>query len=434
MPAIRITRTTKHLIKDTTVYGAGSLANRIIPVLLLPVLTRYLTPEEYGIVAIFAVSAAIVVNFVGFNLQAAIQRFYVDFSKQQLSDYVGTATLVISFSTAILLGLSIISKRPIADLLGISHSWIPAIIIVSFCQAIIAILEVIWRMERKARPFVIFQFLMTLANLVLSVVFVAGLLWHWQGRLLGILCSYGFFALLGLFILRAKGYLKFIFHKRNAKQMLWFSVPLIPQTLSTWIITGSDRLFVINMVGAYAVGLYSVGYAIGQVIQLLQHAFSQAWVPFLFQLLKKDEEKARIQIVKFIYFHHAVIIILAFSLHFAAPFILKALVGKSFQGASQFVIWIAMGYAVNGMYRMVFPFLNYAQKTHLAPIGSTIAAGGNLFLNYILIKLNGPIGAAQATFISFCILYIITFYLCNHAYKMPWLFWLPKKGKWTFCL
>jgi O-antigen/teichoic acid export membrane protein len=258
---------------------------------------------------------------------------------------------------------------------------------------------------------------------------VAWLLWHWQGRLLGLVLSTATFGIIGIIILHNKGYLEFYFNSKRAKFMLLFSIPLIPHTLSTWVMNGSDRFFIATMVGAGAVGLYSVGYAVGQVIQLFQHAFSQAWVPYLFQELKKEQIGVKKQIVKLIYLHHLVIITLAISLHFAAPYMLNIFVGKDFQESSQFVFWVAAGYAINGMYRMVIPFLNYAHKTHLAPIGSTVSAIANLSLNYFLIKHNGPIGAAQATFISFLILYIITFYFSYRSYKMPWLFWLAKNSE-----
>jgi len=423
-----INTSTKHLIKDTSVYGIGAFITQLIPVLLLPILTRYLSPQEYGIIAIFIVSTTIAVNFIGLNLSAAIQRLYVDYPRDELSKYIGTAIIIICVVSILFLGISFGSKSIISLLTTIPPSWIPAIIILAFFQVIISIIQVIWRMERRPKHFVSFQLLMTITNLSLSILFVIWFLWHWQGRLLGIIISTALCGTLGLFILYRKGFLNFHFNIDHAKAMLIFSLPLIPHTLSTWIMNGSDRLFIVNMVGAGAVGLYSVGYALGQIIQLLQHAFSQAWVPYLFEELKKDQEAIKIRVVKFIYFHHIAIIILALFLHFAAPYILSILVGKNFQGSSKFVFWVAAAYAVNGMYRMVIPFLNYAHKTHLAPIGSTIAAIINLLLNYILIKINGPIGAAQATFISFLILYIITFYFCYKAYKMPWLFWLPQNA------
>lgn len=416
---------TKHLTKETSVYGAGALINQLIPFLLLPILTRYLSPQEYGIIAIFIVSTSIAVNFVGLNLSAAIQRLYVDYPKEEICKYIGTAVFIVCVISITFWGLSFGSKSVISQLTNIPPFWIPAIIFVAFFQVIISILQVIWRMERRPKSFVSFQVLLTITNLGISILLVVWLLWHWQGRLLGIIISTTLYGTLGLFILYRKGYLKFHFNSYHAKAMLLFSLPLIPHTLSTWVMNASDRLFIANMVDAGAVGLYSVGYALGQIIQLLQHAFSQAWVPYLFQELKKEQEGIKIQIVKFIYFHHIAITILALFLHFVTPYILNILVGKNFQGASQFVFWVAAAYAVNGMYRMVIPFLNYAHKTHLVPIGSTIAAVANLLLNYFLIILNGPIGAAQATFISFLILYILTFYFCYRSYKMPWLFWLP---------
>lgn len=414
------------LFKDATVYGVGTFVGQIIPFLLLPILTRYLTPQEYGIISVFIVTTSIVVNFVGLNLPAAVQRIYVDLSSKELSHYIGTAFVLICAASIVLLGVFYGARDAISKLTAIPPSWVAVIILVTFCQAIIALLQVIWRMERKAKHFVMFQISMTAANLGLSILFVVGLLWHWQGRVLGIVCSAVLFGMISLFLLNSKGYFRFRFKREHARYMLLFSLPLIPHTLSTWIITASDRLFVVNMVGASALGIYSVGYALGQIIQLVQHAFSQAWVPFLFEELKKDRHEIRVKVVKCIYLHHVVIFVLVILLHIVAPYFLTFFVGDSFQGASQFVLWVASGYALNGMYRMVIPILNYANKTKFVPIGSVVAAVVNLGLNYILISRNGAIGAAQATFFSFLVFYVITFYFTFRAYKMPWLFWLSK--------
>jgi O-antigen/teichoic acid export membrane protein len=420
-------KSTRNLIKDSSVYGAGALVNKLIPVALLPILTRYLTPEEYGIVAIFSVYTAIAINFVGFNLPAALMRNYIDFSRNELSQYVGSAFFVIFMGLAFWFGISYSFRGFISQVSTIPANWVPMIIIVAFFQIVISIMQIMWRMERRAAHFAIFQTFLTGSNLGFSILFVVVFLWHWQGRLLGLVFSAVIGGLLGVFFLYQKGYLKFQFKKEQAKSMLLFSVPLIPHTLSMWVMTASDRLFIANMVDVTAVGLYSVGYAVGQLIQLLQHAFSQAWVPFLFENLKKEDAACKIHIVKIIYFHHVVIITLAVILNFCAPFLLKILAGEKFQGSSQFVFWIAAGYAVNGMYRMMIPFLNYAKKTHLAPIASITAALCNLFLNYFLIKLNGPIGAAQATFVSFVIFYVIIFFFSIRVYEMPWLFWIQRK-------
>ncbi|MCB2141101.1 oligosaccharide flippase family protein [bacterium] len=425
---ITIGASSKNLLKDTSIYGAGSLINQFIPVLLLPILTRYLSPEEYGIVAIFSVVTPIMVNFIGLNLPAAIQRNYIDHTKEELSGYVGTAFFVVLLTFGIGLGISYGGKDLLFQALSLPGRWLSAILAVAFFQVIIAIIQIIWRMERKALRFVYFQILQTVINIGLSLLFVVFFLWHWQGRILGIITSAAICGLLSLYLLYKNKYLAFRFEKEYARSMLCFGVPLIFHTLSTWVINGSDRLFIVNMVGTSAVGLYSVGYAIGGIIQLLQEAFSQAWVPFLFESLKEQKEANKLQIVKLIYLHHITIIGLAFILHVSAPFVLKLLVGKHFQGASVFVLWIAAGYAVNGMYRMIVPFINYARKTHLLPIGATVAAVSNLCLNFLLIKINGPIGAAQATFFSFLIFYLITLFFCLNVYKMPWLFWRYSKS------
>ena len=93
---------------------------------------------------------------------------------------------------------------------------------------------------------------------------------------------------------------------------------------------------------------------------------------------------------------------------------------KSYHGAKEYVLWTALGYAAFGMYTMVFPYLVFIGKTKFLGVITFGSAGINLVGNYILIKLNGPVGAAQATFISYLICFISVWWYSNKIFPMPW--------------
>ena len=104
----------------------------------------------------------------------------------------------------------------------------------------------------------------------------------------------------------------------------------------------------------------------------------------------------------------------------SAPWLLAFLVGPAFKASYVYILWIALGFAFTGMYFMVVNYIFYAEKTHYLAIASISMSLLNVFLNYIFIKLNGPIGAAQATTItSFCT-FLLVWYLSSKVYNMPW--------------
>jgi O-antigen/teichoic acid export membrane protein len=99
---------------------------------------------------------------------------------------------------------------------------------------------------------------------------------------------------------------------------------------------------------------------------------------------------------------------MALSLAATAPWLLGFLVGAEFGGSVQFVLWLALGAAFSGMYKMVVNQIFYVNKTHLLAMITFATGLSNLVLNYVLIRWNGAVGAAQATALSLALSYLIT--------------------------
>lgn len=100
---------------------------------------------------------------------------------------------------------------------------------------------------------------------------------------------------------------------------------------------------------------------------------------------------------------------------------MKMFVGQEFYGSVKFIVWVAMGYAFNGMYYMVSCYIFYEEKTYIILWLTLTSAVLNAIFNYIFIKMYGAIGAAMATTLSFFVLFITTWIVANRLYKMPWL-------------
>jgi O-antigen/teichoic acid export membrane protein len=159
------------------------------------------------------------------------------------------------------------------------------------------------------------------------------------------------------------------------------------------------------------------------IVGLVATSFNQAWSPFLFRKLTENDARSRVRIVKFTYIYMAAIAIFALVLSVAAPWFLAFFVGPEFRGAYQYVFWVALGYAANGMYLMVAHYIFFAKKTHLLAVVTLVSAIVNVLLNYFLIRAHGPIGAAQASAASFFVSFVLTWILAARVYDMPWRVW-----------
>jgi len=299
----------KHkLFKNSLVYTGTNVINKAIPFFLLPVMTRYLTPSDYGIVATFNVLMAIMVVFVGLSMHGAINVNFFKLNKNELKEYIGNVFSILFSSFALVLIIVYILKSNFSFLTKFPENWIPFIVIIALFQSIFAITIGLWQVEQKSLPYGLFQISITILNVSLSVVFVVLLGWGWQGRILGEVIASVIFGLLSILVIYKREYIKFSLNKKYIKDALFFGIPLIPHALGGWIITGIDRIFINSMVGVAATGIYTVGYQVGMIIGLLAHSFNLAWSPFLFEKLKKNNYTTKLKIVKFTYLYDVGII------------------------------------------------------------------------------------------------------------------------------
>lgn len=408
------------LFKSTSIYTLTSIINSAIPFFLLPILTRYLSPSDYGIVSMFGVLVSFVAPFTGLSIHGAISRMYYEKDSVDIKVYIANCIYILLISTGLVAIIFYVFSDVIVKVSSVPLQVLWMVIVISFTQFISRIVLVLWQVQVKPIQYGTFEISQSILNMLLSLIFVVVMGLTWIGRLYAQIFTFTIFLVISLFILIKKDWVKFQYNKKYIKHALSFGFPLIPHALGGVIITFTDRIFITNMLGVEATGIYTVGYQIGMIINLLASSFNQAYVPWLYSKLKENIKEMKLKIVKLTYGYFIVIFSLAITLSIIAPRLLSFFVGSDFTQSSIYVTWIALGYAFNGMYMMVTNYIFYAQKTSYLMWVTTVSAILNVLLNYIFIRNNGAIGAAQATTIVYLIKFFLTWILASKVYKMPW--------------
>ncbi|MBI4395890.1 MAG: oligosaccharide flippase family protein [Elusimicrobia bacterium] len=412
-----------HLFQSTAVYSVSRILNAAIPFLIMPVLTRYMTPADYGIVAMFGVIQGIANPFVGLSLHGAVSVKYFDKKDPDLSRYIGNCVLIILANACIAFLILQLLAKPVHSLTQFPGSWLWAVVFGSACQAIIFIVMILWQVEHKALIFGVFQNLQTAMNIGLSIVFVVLLHMNWRGRIGAHVITVFFFALIGgLFLVKSK---KIDMEPKgdHIRHALRFGVPLIPHAIGGFLISQSDRVFIAKMVSLADAGIYSVAFQLALAIEMLAASFNQAYSPWLFNQLSKDDRNIKKMVVKLTYSYFAGILVIALIFSAVAPWFLSFFVGKDFVGAQRYIFWLSLGFSFSGMYYMVTNYIFFANKTaYLAAVTFGVALL-NIVLNYALITLNGAVGAAQASALALFASFVLTWIVSARVYKMPWNPW-----------
>lgn len=408
------------LVRTAGVYTIANTLNAAIPFLMMPILTRYMSPDDYGVYVIFQLLSAFVAAFTGLSIHGAIARQFVDLKKSDLSAYIANCLLILLASSCIVVAFFCLFSSQISKISSFPREWFWSVILVSICQFLTLIVLTLWQMEKKPVSYGTLQILQTIVNIGLSIWFVVGLGLGWRGSLLGQVIAVALTGCLSLWILWRDDWLRFIYVPKYVRHALSFGVPLIPHTIGATLIAMTDRAMIANMIGVAESGVYTVGYQFGMVIALFQNSFNQAWVPWAYERLRRNDDREKMRIVRFTYLYFAVILVVVLLLAFLAPLIMKYFVGNNFSRASDYVFWIGLGYAFNGMYKMVSVYIFYESRTHLLAWVTLFTAVSNFIITYQFILLNGVIGAAQAASLSFFISFLLTWSLSARIYRMPW--------------
>jgi O-antigen/teichoic acid export membrane protein len=395
------------LVRSSGVYALSSVANRAIPFLLLPVLTRYLSPEDFGKAAMFTVAVSLTLPFVGVSSDSAIGRQYFDRDRIDFAKYVTNCLYILAVTAGIALAAALLVPGRIGAALELPASWVWTIVLVSVSRFIFNTVLTIWQVQNRTLPYALYSLLQTGLTFALSIFFIVSLGYGWQGRVLGELLSVTALAAAGAVVLWRGGWIRAGLDWTYIKHALTFGGWIIPHLYGSVLMGTVDRLFLTNTVGIGETGLYTVAAQIAMIVAVVGQSFNLAWGPWAYERLKMNEPGALAVLRRVRRLYNAGIIALAVVLALAAPLLFGLFVGPKFAGATKFALWLALGQAFMAMYTIaVTPFF-FAHKTHLLAIISVSVAVANIAFNYVLISINGPVGAAQASALTMLTLYVI---------------------------
>ena len=401
-------------------YVAGNAVNAAVPILLLPILTRRLSVGDYGILGMYDLLVGLALPIVGLGLHGAIARQYYERDRVDFPAYVGTCLLLTVGTMVVVAGCLAAFHSLITRYTGVPGAWLAWVLLGALGQFLSLATLTIWQVRQEPFRFGVFRVSQTLVNVALSLILVLPLALGWRGRVIGQAVSFAAFGLGGVAWMWRAGHARFHWVRDYARNALQFGVPLIPHTLGFWAIVMIDRLFVSVMLGPADVGRYTAAYQIGMGISLLQNSFNQAWTPWLYERLKAGVPGERRVIVQFTYGYLLALLVVAGALAAAAPLLGATVLGKAFRESVDIIGWIGLGYAFNGMYKMVTNYIFYAQRTYLlawVSAGTAVCGAG---INYVLIRANGLAGAAQASCATFALSFLVTWWLAQRVHPMPW--------------
>lgn len=412
------------LAGDSLVYGLGGIANQAVAVLLVPIYARQLGSEGVGVAGVLNSAVSLSLMIAGLALPSAFFRWYLR-EADDLSQRRHVLGVVVAIRTAAsLLGFALVlaSALPLtAALYGGDHLIVfalaaPIVLFDSFNQVPLSFL----RAERRARDYVLVSLSRAVVGTVMILALVVLLRVGVVGVAIGSAVAAALSAAIGIVSLWRVGALRFSIDRDLMRQMLGFSLPLVPAAIAGWVLNLSDRPLLQVITGSAAtVGVYSLGYTAGLVTNaLVVQPFSLAWGAAHWEISRaSDAPQAFARVMTwFLAFASGVALLVAGM----GTDALRLLAGPEFEGSRYIVPFSAFAYVMFGAYTIGSSGLSIVGRTGLVAGAMGVAAISSVVLNLVLIPILGMFGAAISTILGYLVLALLTGGISYRHYPVPW--------------
>ena len=379
------------LVSHSLIYLVSTILNSTIPFLLLPILTRYLTPEDYGVVVTFQLVVSLLTATIPLNLNGAVSIQFFKIDLDILKKYIGNSITLTFFSASIVIIIICLVKFSIPEVIPISLHWLLLGTAVSFFTGISNIRLVLWQVPGKPIPYGIFQFIQIFLNASISLLLVINFAMGSDGRLLGIVASVIFLGVFAFFSLFTGDWIRFQWDKKIIVSVLRFGIPLLPHTLAGIAISQADRFIIGKQLSLAEAGVYAVSMQLSLPILMVAISFNQAYSPWLYKKLSKKEYDPVVALSTFVGLISIVAVIVYTVL---AVFLIRWIVGEQYLRSAQFLPWIAFGVASICIYFMVVNPIFYAEKTEFLSVVTLVCSIGYLILGWFATKYFQEFGLA----------------------------------------
>lgn len=407
----------KLVAKHSLIYGLGNILNRIVGLILLPLYTDKLTTAEYGGVGIAEVTSQVIITFFGFSLYRALERFYWDkhYADKKKSIFFTVFICLIFFSICIYICSLFFDEFLARVLFGSSdYAFLVKLVVISSGITIVneSLMSLI-RLQQKSVLFTTSNFFRFFTILLLTFIFLEYYNKKIEGIYEALIFGQTVFILsLSWFILKN---FEYRFELSILKEMMKFSAPLIASSLSLVMISSIDRYSLRILCDFKDVGLYTLGFKIANTIKVLFNKSIQLAVgPIKFKMMNEPDNKRFYSKIATYIALIIMFIIITISL-FSKEIIILLSKSPDYNNAYIYVPVLTMALYFDIIRRNMNIGLLIKKKTNIIASTIIIMSFVNLGLNFSLIYLIGPYGAAIANLCTQIIFFTII-YRFNQKY------------------
>lgn len=394
----------KLFIENFLVYGLGGIISKLIPLIMVPIVTRIMPSSDYfGIsdlsntVAQFGSAIAIM------GMYDAMYRMFFEKDEEEYKKTVCSTAFVFTLITSIAVFLIMLLLKDVIAQYFFSDQKYAYVVYLSAMATLIGatngIISAPTRMQNKRKVFLVTNMVSPLLSYAISIpMLLAG---HYVIALPLAAAISGATMEAAFGVMNRKWFRPKLFDIKLLKQLLAIAIPLLPNFLIYWIFNSCDKVMITNMIGIGAAGIYSVGSKLGHASQLIYTAFAGGWQFFAFSTMKEDNQ---VESNSKIFEYLGVISFVATTLICAWSFgIFKILFKPDYLSGFIVAPYLFLAPLLQMLFQVAANQFLVVKKTWPNLFILSTGAMLNIIINYFLIPILGIEGASIATLLGYVV-------------------------------
>lgn len=387
----------RELFVNTIYFAIGNLGSKIISFIMVPLYTLWLRPDEYGVVDLIQSYNNILLLIVGLGIADALVVFPINKPEEIVKKHLSTAFLfhlLFIFVFFLFYWLAAFFKFRILDSIN-DLLWFSYALLISATTS--RLFQAYCKGIRKMKVFSYVGIIQALSIALLSYFLIPKLAVH--GYLYAIIISN--VVTIAFTLIYSKAYKNIrinYFSRPLLKEMLQYSLPLIPNSIMWWFILSLNRPLLERFSGIAAVGIIAVAGKLPTLIDMFYNFFHQSWIATIVQEYEKpDFSKYYNKVFDAVV---AVQSLVCFVVMFFSKYIVDLFIDNRYIEAWDYIPFMCLTVVVSNIATFTTSVFSAAKKTTYIFYSVIFASTVSVFLNFMLIPRFGIWGALVSVFFS----------------------------------
>lgn len=409
------------VLRHGLIYGLTSSLQSLLGFVLLPILTSFYTIEEFGVYSILLVMGTFASAIFYFGASSALGRFYYEEDTLNFKKgIISSAFQITAFGAFLLIVLTTLFSANLSILAFKTDAYKSAIQLTFYGVALTFLLNLftlILRYNNKSSVYLLVTLCSVLINFTFTYILLSYFNYGIKSPLMGLIFSNLFACLILLFYIRS--YLSFRFNKSYLKKLLSFGIPALLTSLLFYFLDLADRFIIKDLVSISDVGVYSLGYKLASIVNILIVApFSLIWAPFRMKNSNNEEFTKKIMVKATSYIIIIGFIIVIIPILFGRSLMPIFFNKEEFLEALNIIPILTLGILLFGLQNILDYGINYYKKLQYYIITSICCIIFNVLANYTFIPIFGYKAAAYVTMFTYLFSTILVYQFSNIFFKI----------------